>query len=109
MNLRMIWLRTKEWLLPARHLVVSEGDSLPSHLPWRDLVLLREGDEDWCVGMRCPCGCGQRVELPLLPEVKPKWTLRTDANGCPTLAPSVWLREGCRSHYFVKAGKVVWV
>jgi len=27
-------------------------------MPRRDLVLAREDDEDWCVGMRCPCGCG---------------------------------------------------
>ena len=59
-----------EWLLPARALTVLQGDSLPEKLPRRGLVILRDGGEDWCVGMRCPCGCGQRVELPLLPEVK---------------------------------------
>ena len=34
---------------PRRGLEIVEGDSLPARLPRRDLVLAREGDEDWCV------------------------------------------------------------
>ena len=109
MTIRSWWLRTKERILPARQLVVAEGNALPRKLPWRSLVVLREGSDDWCVGMRCPCGCGQRVELPLILEASPKWRLQTDWRKRPTLHPSVWMREGCRSHFFVRSGKVVWV
>ena len=58
------WFR-RNWarIAPRRRLRVIDGDSLPSHLPRRDLVLARDGDEDWCVGMRCPCGCGRSIEL----------------------------------------------
>ncbi|MFZ5526660.1 MAG: DUF6527 family protein [Pseudomonadota bacterium] len=59
--------------------------------------------------MRCPCGCGQPVELPLIREARPRWSLQVDQDGHPTLAPSIWRREGCRAHYFVRRGKVVWV
>jgi len=105
-----VWLlRFREWLLPARTLTPLQGDSLPEPLPRRALVLLRDGSEDWCIGMQCPCGCGQRVELPLIPEVKPHWNLQIESDGRPTLVPSVWLREGCRSHFFVRRGKVEWV
>jgi hypothetical protein len=38
--------RTLEWLAPPRRLRIVEGDSLPRRLPWRDLVLARDGDED---------------------------------------------------------------
>jgi len=98
-----------ERLMPARRLVVVEGESLPNSLPSRDLVLLRDAGEDWSVAMRCPCGCKQRVELPLIPEAKPRWSLRLEKGRRPTLSPSVWLREGCRSHYFVRGGRVRWV
>jgi hypothetical protein len=65
-------------------------------------------DDDWSVGMRCPCGCGQRLELMLLKQVKPRWDLTIDRKGRPTLCPSVWLRTGCRSHFWVRAGKIIW-
>jgi hypothetical protein len=85
------------------------GDRAPATLPIRRLVLLRDGDEDWSVTMKCPCGCRQRIELPLLPEARPNWSLRLDERCRPTLHPSVWLKEGCRSHFLLKAGKVIWV
>jgi hypothetical protein len=93
---------------PRRGLKIVEGDSLPARPPRRDLVLAREGDEDWCVGMRCPCGCGQTIELLLVREAKPRWDLQTDPSGHPTLKPSVWLQTGCRSHFWLRRGRVEW-
>lgn len=109
MTLRTWWRRAKEWILPARRITISEEDGLPQRLLRRHLILVREGGEEWCVAMQCPCGCGQRVELPLIPEAVPRWSLHIDGRERPTLHPSVWLRDGCRSHYFVRSGKVVWV
>lgn len=93
---------------PRRGLEVIEGDSLPTRLPRRDLVLAREGDEDWCVGMKCPCGCGDTIELLLIKEAKPRWDLQVDASGRPTLKPSVWCQTGCRSHFWLRSGRVEW-
>ncbi len=103
------WLEFKEWAWPYRSLLVIAGDGLASSPPTRDLVLLTEDGEPWSVVMMCPCGCGQRVELPLLQEASPRWNLQVDKLKRPTLHPSVWLRDGCRSHYFIRSGKVVWV
>lgn len=106
---RGLWRRIKEYLLPARRVRLVDGDQAPASFPSRGLVLLRDGGEDWSVMMNCPCGCGQRIELPLLEEAMPRWSLRIDGRQRPTLHPSVWLREGCRSHFLVRAGKVIWV
>lgn len=102
-------LRIAEKLLPPRKLEVFVGEALPSKLPWRNLVLLRDTADDWSVGMRCPCGCGQAIELALIPEAKPRWKLHAEPGSPPSLTPSVWLREGCRSHFFVRGGRVEWV
>jgi len=102
------WRKITAAILPPRRLIVVAGDTLPDALPARDLVLARDDDEDWSVGMRCPCGCGQRLELMLLKEVKPRWDLTADCHGAPTLSPSVWLRKGCRSHFWLRGGKVIW-
>lgn len=99
--------RREVWT-PVRRVRVISGDTLPSDLPKRDLVLARDGDEDWCVGMRCPCGCGIKIELLLIPEAKPRWDIAIDKQQRPTLTPSVWVQRGCRSHFFVRTGRVVW-
>lgn len=105
-----IWiLSLLEKVLPPRRLEVFEGEALPRKLPRRNLVLLRDAGEEWSVGMRCPCGCGQPIELALIPEAKPRWRLHVEPDKAPTLAPSVWLREGCRSHFFVRRGRIYWV
>lgn len=102
------WRRFVAWLMPRRSLVVVEGDMLPRRLPFRNLVMARDDGEDWSVGLQCPCGCGQRLEMMLLKEVKPRWDISVDSNGHVSLHPSVWLREGCKSHFWVKRGKIIW-
>lgn len=101
--LRDAWAR----VAPRRKVVIVPGDSLPERLPKRDLVLAREGGEDWCVGFHCPCGCGRVVELLLVAEAKPRWDLYLD-KGRPTLSPSVWLKSGCRSHFWIRDGRIRW-
>jgi hypothetical protein len=102
------WRRLKAHLLPARRLRIVEGDSLPTVLPRRDVLLARDRGEDWCVGMRCPCGCGCHIELLVIREAAPRWDLATDRQGLPTLKPSVWLQTGCRSHFWLRHGRIQW-
>jgi Family of unknown function (DUF6527) len=101
------WRRLVAALAPRRSLKVVESE-LPEKLPLWNLVLAREGDEDWSVGLRCPCGCGQRLEMMLLKKVKPRWDLSVDRRGHASLHPSVWVREGCKSHFWVRSGRIVW-
>jgi Family of unknown function (DUF6527) len=44
----------------------------------------------------------------ILKEVKPRWDVAVDTQGHVSLHPSVWLREGCRSHFWVKSGRIIW-
>ena len=54
---------------------------------------------------KCACGCGEEVVTPLSPT---DWSIQID-NGAATLHPSIgnWSLV-CRSHYFIRKGKVVW-
>ena len=54
---------------------------------------------------KCACGCGERVVTPIRPA---GWTLLWDGRSV-TLDPSIgnWSLP-CRSHYFVRAGRIVW-
>lgn len=107
-KVRKWWRNALERFSPRRRLRVIDGDSLPPRLPRCDLVLAREDGEDWCVGMRCPCGCGYVIELLVVAEAKPRWNVKVGANGLPTLSPSIWLQKGCRSHFWVRDGRVHW-
>lgn len=93
----------------ARKITIVESDSLPEKLPYFHILLAREDDEDWCIGMRCPCGCGQIIELMTIREAKPRWDLSVDGKGRPSLKPSIWLKKGCCSHFWIINGKVLWV
>lgn len=102
------WRRLTARVLPARRLVVIEGDSLPLQLPRRNILLARDGEEDWCVGMRCPCGCGRPLELLVVQGIAPRWDLRIDERGLPTLRPSIFMQSGCRSHFWITRGRIRW-
>lgn len=63
----------------------------------------------WAAALLCPCGCSQTVQVSLLPEDSPSWTLQLEGRAkLPTLSPSVWRTKGCRAHFFLRAGEIVW-
>jgi len=99
----------RQWLAPRRKILIREGDTLPVSMPKQDLILLKDEGENWSVGLHCPCGCGDVIELLLLPNVIPRWDIQIDQFGRPTLSPSVWRVTGCRSHFWLRKGRVIWV
>lgn len=106
--LRYRWRALREGLAPARRVRIADGDMLPAMLPARNLILVEDEAEPWSIGMRCPCGCGETVELPLSPDLEPRWDLTIDRKKRPSLSPSVWRKTGCRSHYWLSKGRVRW-
>ncbi len=108
-NIMSILTRKAEPWLPARRIIFVEGDILPAKIPWRAVILTKDGHEDWSVGFRCPCGCGSVIELLLVKEASPHWRCELDNLNRPTLFPSVWLKTGCKSHFWLKNGRVFWV
>jgi hypothetical protein len=108
MIFRKIWTALKELFHPRLKVRIVAGDSLPKDMPRRDLVLARDDGEDWCVGMKCPCRCGRTIELLVIPEADPGWRIQIDNKGLPSLSPSVWLKDGCKSHFWVRHGRVEW-
>ncbi|KPZ24942.1 hypothetical protein ALO40_200167 [Pseudomonas syringae pv. viburni] len=108
-TIKRCFFRWINYLLPVRRLQVVQGDVLPTKMPFRDFVLVKDGIEDWCVGFSCPCGCGKTIELLLPLEMEPRWTCKVDTKARPTLHPSVWLKSGCKSHFWVREGRIIWV
>jgi len=94
------------WIRRGRLRTVAV-DELPDSLAQRHLYLIGSR-VPWSVALLCPCGCGEVIQLSLLPDDSPSWTLGFDDKDLPTVSPSVWRTKGCRSHFFVRDGMIVW-
>ena len=92
----------------SRSVVLIEGDSLPENMPIRSIVVAVEGEEIWCVGLKCPCGCGYTIELPIIKEARPRWDLNINSQNQISLFPSIFPKKGYKSHFWIKNGKITW-
>lgn len=88
--------------------ISMQGDQLPERFRNRHAVLMVDHGEQWSLGLNCPCGCGEVIELLLVEEVDQYWSLHIDQIGRPTLKPSIWKSTGCRSHFWVTNGQIKW-
>ena len=106
-----IWLpRQLAALWPRRPLVFrcARVEEFPDRLEREKIYLAGEGSNLWGATMLCPCGCGEAIELNLLKQVRPCWRASEHPDGTVSLVPSVWRQKGCRSHFFVRHGRIEW-
>ncbi|WP_409557863.1 DUF6527 family protein [Acidovorax sp. K2F] len=72
------------------------------------LYLVEDGTEQhWLATLRCPCGCGAMIQLPMTAPAHPCWHMRGTLQS-PTLWPSVRRATGCRSHFVLRQGRILW-
>ena len=82
----------------------------PEELRPGEIYLVGENGHVSCVGMMCPCGCGEVIQLNLVAGTRPVWAVERDSDtGAVTLRPSIWRTSGCRSHFLLRGGRVQWV
>lgn len=104
------------WFLRLRRTVRRHlGETVPAVVPEppdapasRTLYVVGDHDDLWCAVLACPCGCGEVIRLSLVNGDHPMWGFSLDASDRPTLLPSVHRTVGCRSHFFVRAGQIIW-
>jgi hypothetical protein len=91
----------------GRYAVRVEADPPESPTPGV-LHLARDGQGSyWLAVLRCPCGCGEAIELPMSQGSRPCWHFRGTAQE-PSLWPSVRRSRGCRSHFILSRGRIRW-
>jgi hypothetical protein len=83
-------------------------EEFPDKLERTKVYLAGENDNLWAAAMICPCGCGEVIELNLLKQARPCWSVQEHSDGTVTLAPSVWRQKGCRSHFLLRHGRIDW-
>ena len=87
---------------------VARVDEFPDSLESHKVYLSGEGEHLWAAAMICPCGCCEVIELNLLKKVRPCWSVVEPPDGSISLMPSVWRQKGCKSHFFVRNGRIDW-
>ena len=86
-------------------LVVERVKHMPERDKMLDGVLYVSQEFELAIHM-CACGCREETVTPIH---KPRgWSFIEEQNG-PTLHPSIGNQQlKCRSHYWVRDGKIVW-
>lgn len=87
---------------------LSDDADLPSLLSLRAVYIIGVKGNEWLAVLLCPCGCGSRIQLNLLQEERPCWKWRVTNSNVVTLVPSVWRKVGCKSHFVIRNGVVLW-
>lgn len=74
-----------------------------------NIVYIVGGDDyvKWAY-LRCPDNCGENIMLNLSKNKKPSWTVKQDKKGRVTIHPSVDKLDGCKSHFWIKNGSLIW-
>lgn len=103
-----LWNRFLVWVgVYPKSLRIVYLDDLPDTFEKATAYIVGENGHYWCIAMLCPCGCHQIIQLNLLPYVKPRWSFH-ERNSIITIHPSIWRNSGCRSHFYVHNGRVIW-
>lgn len=79
-----------------------------NEIPPKVIVVVGHKNFPKWVLMQCPCGCKDLLTLSLMKKFDPFWSYEADNWNRITLSPSVWKNDGCRSHFFIKKGKLIW-
>lgn len=101
----LVWIAEKLGLWSCYRVAIDQD--VPERIESRTLHLIGEQDKFWLAVMKCPCGCQDVINLPMSANARPCWKAFIQSNK-PTLSPSIHRTTGCRSHFFLKAGRVVW-
>jgi hypothetical protein len=97
----------QRWFAPVYRIAwVSEK---PERMDRRTVYLIGEDNAYWAAVFICPCGCKADVWLNLLGhEDRPTWTVEGMNGRKADITPSVWRQTGCRSHFLIKQGRLIW-
>jgi hypothetical protein len=82
-------------------------DDIPDKLLPDLLYIVRNENYDWQAVMRCPCGCNKTLQMNLIREYHPSWKYKIEKKAI-SLYPSIHRQVGCKSHFFLTKGKIVW-
>lgn len=100
------WLR----LIRQPELLSTRAEEMPPRelLEAGQLVIVGPTEAPKWITFQCPSGCGVPLLLSLSPNRRPRWSVTTDWLGRPSVKPSVHRPDGCKCHFWIQRGNVIW-
>jgi len=102
------WRNTRPPRRVGPRIHIERVEDFPNRLKAATLYVAGEEPYAWGAAMLCPCGCADVIELNLLAQASPCWSVRKNRDGSITLVPSVWRTKGCRSHFLIRGSRIDW-
>lgn len=87
---------------------VSENNPRDNEIEDDEIVIVGSGGYYKWAYIKCPCGCCDTISLSLMQKFSPSWKLKFDSSHRISLYPSIWKIAGCRSHFWIRDGKIEW-
>ena len=81
---------------------------VPDIIEPKTIYIIQNDGYSWQLNMRCPCGCKKTLHMNLMKEYKPYWRFEINKRNRITIYPSIHRIVGCRSHFFIRKGDIVW-
>jgi hypothetical protein len=107
-SLRGVWFRLRRRKRISRVEHVGSMSQVPKTLGATAFVVEKAGIPRWIV-LACPCRCGARIDVNLMKNASPHWTLIVEGKRI-TIKPSLWQpQQRCGSHFFITRNTVKWV
>ena len=107
-RLLQAWWRLVDRLGLRAGFATEVVDDVPEVLEPETVYLVGEDSLPWSAALLCPCGCGSTIQVSLVAGDRPSWRAIRHFSGSVTLLPSIWRSSGCRSHFFLRRGRIVW-
>lgn len=83
-------------------------DEIPYKMRSNIIYIVQEGTQAETLSFMCPCGCKQPVYLNLIRDTVPCWTYKIERRKV-SIFPSIVRKNGCKSHYCITKGEVIWI
>jgi hypothetical protein len=83
-------------------------EDFPEHFEPFMIYIAGDAPHEWGAALTCPCACGDTIQLNLIKEASPCWTIVKHSDETISVRPSVWRQKGCGSHFFIRHSQIVW-
>lgn len=103
------WIKRNIFGLTAKMYKPEFTNIYPDRIAEGRLYIVSEGNKPDTIIFKCPCGCNSDVHLNLLTDTRPVWHFHRTGHRKISISPSAWKKSGCKSHFFVKKNRIVWV
>jgi hypothetical protein len=103
------WFRQKYETLTAPRYKSIDINDFPTDIKPATVYIVTDGAVPDTLIFKCPCGCNADIYLNLLKDTRPNWSFHISKTRKITISPSVWRTVGCKSHFFIRRGRIDWV